>query len=473
MKKYELLANQLRLQIEKGIWLPGEKLPSLRRQAEQSGYSLMTVLHAYQMLESQGILAARERSGYSVSASVKSPQNQSHSIQPTEAVSVNDFVFEVLQASRNIHTLSLGFAYPDPSLSPRYQLNKAVASAAKQSSLMTALDNLPPGNEELRHLIAKRYAARGMNISPDEIVITAGALEALSLSLQAATQPGDWVVIEAPAFYGAMQTLERLGLKAISVAVDPEHGLDMSSLERAFQSYDVKACWLMSNFQNPVGYSLSNEKKSQVAQLLEKYNVVLIEDDVYSELYEGDTAPLAVKQFDKSNNVMLCSSFSKSLVAGFRIGWVAAGNRALEVQKRQLMSTLATSAPIQLSLVEYLSTKNYEKHLKELRKTLASRKRKMHEFLQQQLSDIAKIYNHSGGYFLWLEFDASVDTTVLYREALDKNITLAPGKLFALQDEFNHCLRVNASFELTDANKQLLQQLCRHLREHIARRSAD
>jgi len=473
MRKYELLAEQLRSQIEKGVWLPAEKLPSLRKQAEQSGYSLMTVLHAYQMLESQGVLVGRERSGYSVSASVKPSGRQLNSIRSTEAVSVNDFVFEVLQASRDFHTLSLGFAYPDPALSPRYQLNKSVASAAKKNALMTALDNLPPGNAELRHLIAKRYAARGINVSPDEIVITAGALEALSLSLQATTKPGDWVVIEAPAFYGAMQTLERLGLKAISVEVDPEHGLDLSSVERAFQSYDVKACWLMSNFQNPVGYSLSDSKKYQLSQLLKQYDVALIEDDVYSELYEGDAAPLAVKQFDNDDKVMLCSSFSKSLVAGFRVGWVAAGKRALEVQKIQLMSTLATSAPVQLSLVEYLSTKNYEKHLKELRKILAIRKRKMHEFLQQQLQGVARIYHHSGGYFLWLEFAGNVDTTSLYRQALEQNITLAPGKLFALNNEFNHCLRINASFELTDANQQLLKSFCQQLRKQVTQTSAD
>ncbi|RUO33183.1 PLP-dependent aminotransferase family protein [Aliidiomarina soli] len=469
MRKYELLAAQLASQIEKGVWLPGEKLPSLRKQAEQSGYSLMTVLHAYQMLESQGVLAARERSGYSVSASVSVPQGRSRAIQPTEAVSVNDFVFEVLQASRNIHTLSLGFAYPDPALFPRQQLNKAVASAAKQISLMAALDNLPPGNEALRQLIAKRYAARGVDISPDEIVITAGALEALSLSLQAATRPGDWVVIEAPAFYGAMQTLERLGLKAVSVEVDPEHGLDLASLERAFQAYDVKACWLMSNFQNPIGYSLSNDKKLQLAQLLANYQVVLIEDDVYGELYEGDVPPVPVKQFDCSDNVMLCSSFSKSLVAGFRLGWVAAGSRALDVQKRQLMSTLATSTPIQLSLVEYLSTKNYEKHLKTLRKTLAARKKAMHQFLSQLLKGIATIHCHSGGYFLWLEFDSHVDTTSLYREALDMNITVAPGKLFTLNDAFSHCLRINASFQLTESSKALLQKFFQQVREHVNR----
>ena len=185
MAKYEILARQIKEQIERGIWLENEKLPSLRKQARQTGYSLMTVLHAYQMLESQGLISSHERSGFTVTATAR-PASE-NKVQTAEAVSINDFVYEVLQASRDPHMFSLGFAYPDPALYPRHHLNKSIAAAAQQISLTSAMDNLPPGNPELRQIIAKRYAARGMNISPDEIVITAGALEALSLSLQSFT----------------------------------------------------------------------------------------------------------------------------------------------------------------------------------------------------------------------------------------------------------------------------------------------
>ncbi|MBY6064682.1 PLP-dependent aminotransferase family protein [Pseudidiomarina sediminum] len=464
MKKYQRLAEQLRSQIESKIWLPGQKLPSLREQAKRSGLSMMTVVHAYQMLESQGYIRAHERSGYVVAPPVT---NAEMLYQRPEAVSVNDFVFEVLQASRDIHTLSLGFAYPDPALSPRQQLNKSIAAASKRIELMTALDNLPPGNQALRQLIAQRYAARGLEVHPDGIVITAGALEALSLSLQAVTHPGDSVIIEAPAFYGALQTLERLGLKAVTVPTDPMHGLDLEALAQALNDHDIKACWLMSNFQNPVGYSLTRTAKQRVAALLRQYQVVLVEDDVYGELYEGTTAPETVKHFDTEDSIMLCSSFSKCLVAGFRIGWVVAGKRALAVQKLQLMSTLATSAPMQLSLVDYLATKNYEQHLDDLRKTLAVRKQEMYQFLCAELGDIATVHHHAGGYFLWLVFAEYIDTTQIYKAALERNITLAPGKLFALNERFNHGLRVNASFALTHANKQLLRAFFAELKHHL------
>jgi len=461
--KYETLASQIKQQIEHGIWQENEKLPSLRKQAQISGYSLMTVLHAYQLLESQGLISSRERSGFIVTAPTR--PSSLNNMQAADAVSINDFVYEVLQASRDPHMFSLGFAYPDPTLYPRQHLNKSIAAAAQQISLTSAMDNFPPGNEELRKIIAKRYAARGMNISPDEIVITAGALEALNLSLQCCTRPGDWVVIESPVFYGAMQALERLGLKVITVAVTPENGLDIAALERAFQNYPVKACWLMSSFQNPIGYSLSDEKKQRIARLLETYDVTLIEDDVYAELYATSAPPLPIKHFTTNGNSMLCSSFSKSLVAGYRIGWVAAGHHCMHIQKQQLMTTLATSAPIQMALVDYLKNRNYESHLNQLRKKLIKRKKAMAAFLKENLQNVATIHIDDGGYFLWIECQPQVDTMDIYREALRMHITIAPGKLFTLNNEFAHCFRINASFELTDARRALLSKLTRYIQK--------
>lgn len=462
MNKYQQLASSLKQQIERGVWRQGEKLPSLRKQSTLSGYSLMTVLQAYQLLESQGIVVARARSGYVVANAIS--QQSERKLHTAQAVSVNDFVYDVLQASKDPHMFSLGFAYPDPTLYPRHHLNKAISAAASQISLTSAMDNLPPGNADLRHIIAKRYAARGVNISPNEIVITAGALEALSLSLQACTRPGDWVVIESPAFYGAMQALERLGLRAITISTSVETGLDLDALERAFQQHPVKACWFMSHCQNPVGYSMTDQQKQRIAELIDHYKVALIEDDVYAELFSSAQAPRPISHFMNNENSMLCSSFSKSLVAGYRIGWVAAGNNALAIQKQQVMSTLATSAPIQLALVNYLSTKNYEAHLKQLRKKLVARKRAMHQFLSVQLDGIAQVHLHHGGYFLWVECQPHVDAMAIYHHALTLHITIAPGKLFSLTNEHDHCFRVNASFALNDSRKAQLMKLVEFIR---------
>ncbi|MFC3025514.1 PLP-dependent aminotransferase family protein [Vibrio zhugei] len=467
MAKYQNLVDQLKRQIQSGIWNSGDKLPSLRKQAKHSGMSLMTVLHAYQLLESQGWIISQARSGYKVAPGLKKQEQTQVAVARTESVDINEFIFDVLQAGTNNSLVNFGFAYPCPDLYPRYHINRALSTAALNMQTSNAFNNLPPGNEQLRSIIAKRYAARGIEISLDEIVITAGALEALNLSLQACTQPGDCVVVESPTFYGALQSLQRLGLKALSVRTDPISGIDLDSLERALQTHDVKACWLMSNHQNPLGFTLSDEKKKQIVELLQRYEVSLIEDDVYSELYEGEEPVSSMKMYDQTGSVMLCSSFSKSLVAGLRIGWVVAGKRSFDIQKLQLMSTLATSAPVQMALVQYLTHRNYESHLKQLRKKLHERKNKMASFLGSLLPDNVNVVNQKGGYFLWLELPQGSDAMLIYREMLQKNVSIAPGKMFDLTEQYRHCIRLNASFELLPERIEALEILATIIIKHI------
>ncbi|MCZ4373935.1 PLP-dependent aminotransferase family protein [Vibrio diazotrophicus] len=467
MAKYQNLVDQLKRQIQSGIWNPGDKLPSLRKQSEHSGMSLMTVLHAYQLLESQGWITSQARSGYKVAPRFKKQHQVQVAVSRTENVDVNEFIFEILQAGKNPLMVNFGFAYPSPDLYPRYHINRALAAAARNMPISSAFNNLPPGNEQLRSIIAKRYTTRGIEISPDEIVITAGALEALNLSLQACTKPGDCVVVESPTFYGALQSLQRLGLKALSVRTDPTTGIDIDSLERALQTHDVKVCWLMSNHQNPLGFTLSDEKKKQIVELLQRYNVALIEDDVYSELYEGNEPVSSMKMYDQSGNIMLCSSFSKSLVAGLRIGWVVAGKRSFDIQKLQLMSTLATSAPIQMALVHYLTSRNYESHLKQLRKKLHERKSKMADFLSTLLPKSVTVLNQKGGYFLWLELPKNIDAMLIYQDMLKANVSIAPGKMFDVTEQYNHCIRLNASFELDQQRAEALTTLSNSIIHHM------
>ena len=192
MKKYQQLAQQLTEQIALGVWLPGDRLPSLREQVISSGMSFMTVSHAYQLLESQGRIVARPQSGYYVAPQPVKLRQPAPPAQVTrdEAVDINTYIFEVLQASRQASMLPFASAFPDPRLFPLQQLNRSLAQVSKTATAMSVIENLPPGNAELRHAIARRYALQGMNVSPDEIVITAGALEALNLSLQAVTELG-------------------------------------------------------------------------------------------------------------------------------------------------------------------------------------------------------------------------------------------------------------------------------------------
>lgn len=420
--------------------------------------SLMTVMQAYQLLESQGWLIAHERSGYIVAPKI--PQNKTRisnvAIQESAQVDINDFIFSVLQSSKDKSLVNFGSVYPDPSLYPKNHVNKALSAAVASMPISSALDNLPPGNKQLREIISKRYAAQGISIHPDELVITAGALEALNLSLQAVTSPGDLVVVESPVFYGALQALQRLNLRALSINADPTMGMDLDSLEHALKTHQVKACWLMTNHQNPTGFTMSDENKQRLVALLDTYDVYLIEDDVNNELYFGGDKPLPAKAFDNNDRVMHCASFSKSLIAGYRIGWVAAGGQALKIQKIQLMSTLSVSVPIQAAFSQYLTTRNYEKHLRGLRRTLEQRKYAMWHMMKLAFPDNVDIHYSEGGYFLWVEMPNGIDATLLYQQALAHNIGIAPGKMFGLTSAYNHCFRLNASFECSQRVEQAI-----------------
>lgn len=448
MAKYEQLVAQIRQQIETEIWLPGEKLPSLREQVSLSGVSLMTVMHAYQVLESQGWIISRPQSGYYVAprAEFLSQPVSHQKLQLAESVDINAFIFDVLQACRDPHIVPFGSAFPDPELFPQRQLMRALTTVSHSMKPVDALHNLPPGNEALRKTLAQRYALQGVQVSPDEIVITNGAMEALNLSLQAVTEPGDWVAIENPSFYGALQAIERLKLKTVAIATDPQTGIDLDELSRALESWPIKAMWMMSNQQNPVGCTLSREKKQQLVALLAQHNVTLIEDDVYSELYFGNEKPLPAKAFDRDDNVLHCSSFSKNLVAGFRVGWVAGGKHAQRIQRMQLMSTLSTSAPMQQALATYLGTRSYDRHLRRLRQVLEQRKNLALQSLKRHLPGGAKINESRGGYFLWIELPKQVNTTELYYRALEQKISIAPGKMFSSSEQYANYFRFNTAW---------------------------
>ncbi|EKN3635923.1 PLP-dependent aminotransferase family protein [Yersinia enterocolitica] len=461
MTRYEQLAQQIRAQIQSKVWQAGDKLPSLRESCKQSGLSLMTVVQSYQLLESQGWIVARPQSGYYVaSRPTQLPQPQrGKKLHLDEQVDINTFIFDVLQAGKDPAIMPFGSAFPDPSLLLQPRLSRALAGVARKISPQSSVTNLPPGNESLRRNIAQRYAASGMNVSPEEIVITAGAMESLSLSLQAVTQPGDWVVIESPAFYGALQAIERLRLKAIAITTHPQNGMDLDALEQVISQYPIKACWLMTHFQNPLGSTMSWPQKKRLVALLQQNNISLIEDDVYGELYFGAERPLPAKALDQHRQILHCSSFSKCLAPGFRVGWVAAGEHAQRVQHLQLMSTVSASVPTQLAIADYLSQGGYDTHLRRLRRMMEQRLNALRQAVVEHFPKNVKISHPSGGYFLWLELEPPFNASELYRRALAQGVSIAPGRMFTTGNQFDHCFRLNASFTWSEQSEKAIRIL--------------
>ncbi|YCO04848.1 aminotransferase-like domain-containing protein [Vibrio sp. VNB-15] len=463
MNRYRQLAEMFKTQIQQNTWRAGEKLPSVRVTSRNHNVSAGTVLQAYQLLEAQGWLIAKPQSGYFVTAELE----RLESSEVDNAVyrsSVNDELYDFLKHQALPEAIKLGSAFPDPTLFPLEALNRNLASSGRKMGPDTLLDNLPPGSESLRRLIAQRYLQQGISLNHDDIVITSGALEALNLSLQAVTRPGDTVVIETPTFYGALQAIERLGLKALEISVDAKYGHSLTQLEHAFANGDVRACWLMTNFHNPTGTSLCDKRKQHIVELANRYDVYLIEDDVYSELYFSDKKPNALKTFDTQERVLHCSSFSKSLCPGYRLGWVVNKRFNEPIQKLQLMSTLSGSAPIQQGIAHYLQNDSYDNHLRKLRKTLQMRQELFVSLLKNYLPAHVAFYLPQGGYFIWLALPDGMNSKAVYQTLLKEQVTVAYGKLFSVDDKFNNYLRLNTSLVDSEHLENVIIKLANLLR---------
>ena len=447
MKRYELLAEEIATSIRSGMLDVGDRLPSVRQISTSRGVSVSTVFEAYYLLEARGLIRARERSGYYVTAGNASlpPEPVIHSNCCTGSlpVRINDLVFSILESVKSRDVVPLASAFPSPLLYPLPRLARSLARGAETMDPWSTVDDITPGSATLRRQIATRYLADGVLVQPDDVVITNGALEALNLCLQAVTQPGDAVIVESPTFYGALQALENLGLRAIEVPSCPRGGLDLDRLAQALAADKPAACWIMTNFQNPLGSLMPDENKRALVDLLAARGIPLIEDDVYGELYFGARRPLPAKAFDQEGLVLHCSSFSKCLAPGYRLGWALPGRFREQVARLKLTRTLAVAAPVQEGLSDYLARGGYDRHLRQLRHTLALQQAAMSCAVQRHFPPGTKASRPEGGYFLWVEFPAGVDTLALQREACLRNISVAPGPMFSARGEFRNCIRLN------------------------------
>jgi len=442
-RRYQRYAEELTAMIRRGELAPGARLPSVREASRRRRISPATVFEAYYLLQARGLIESRPRSGFFVRRDTR-PQGGPAPPRPSSRpVAVSDLVFEVLSATRTAGVAPLGSAFPGPELFPLKQLARALSAGMRALEPARIVEDLPPGNERLRRQIALRYQLSGTRVSPEEILITNGAMEALTLSLQAVTRPGDAVAVESPTFYAALQALERLRLRAIEIPCDPRRGLDLSALGDALQRHEVKACWFMPSFQNPTGSSLSEEGRRELMQLLAARDVPLIEDDVYAELYYGARPLPPVKAFDTQGLVMHCGSFSKCLAPGYRIGWVAGGRYSQAIERAKLMTTLSAAVPSQEALASYLAQGGYERHLRKLRRTLNQQRDLAARLAARHFPAGTRLSSPEGGYFLWVQFPKGVDTLRLHREALDRGINIAPGQIFSTTSRFTSSLRLN------------------------------
>ena len=447
MSIYSDLADDIERQIRRGVLRAGERLPSVRALCVARGISQGTVMQAYYLLEDRGLVTARPRSGYYVNATARPPlpRPTMPTLQP-EPVQVTpaNLLYSVLNGIKDRDNVPLGSAFASPLLFPLPKLAQLLGQAARRLDPWRIVDDLPPGNADLRRHIARRYLEMGAEVDVGDIVITNGASEGLLMCLIATTRPGDVVAIESPAHYNTLYAIEASGRRAVCIPTCTQDGMSLAALESAIAADDIKAVWAMPTFHNPTGATMPARNKQALVRLLARHEIPLIENDVYGELYFGDERPVPAKAWDRCGGVLHCGSFSKSLAPGYRTGWVAPGRWFETVRQNKFLLSISTNVTAQAAIADYLQHGGYELHLRRLRSALRGQRDQLLRAVARYFPAGTAVSRPEGGYVLWVQLPAgSLDALELMRRALAEGVSLAPGALFSPNGRHGNDLRLS------------------------------
>ena len=469
---YHRLARELITDIESGVYPVGEKIPSVRHMSTVRGVSISTVTQAYRWLEDQGWLLARPQSGYYVrSCFTPGLQERTPGTLPptsrggnpqefTKSALINDMLGQITRPSQ----INLGAAIPAAELLPLRQLQTHINKVSRFHTAEVLDYQFSPGFTGLRRQLAARMRDVGVRCLADDIIITNGCAEALALVLRATMKAGELIAVESPCYYGLLQVAGLLGIKIIEIPTDPQHGMSPEALQLALQQWPVKMVAINSRYSNPTGAVLSESRQKKLLQLAQEYNIGIIEDDVYGELGHSaasgsETFNTVLKTFDRDGRVLYCSSFSKTLSAGLRVGWCIPGRWFQQVCEQQMFTTFSAPSISQYAVSSYLQNGQYDRHLRQIRPKVAEYMRRMLDAIHHYFPAGTRVTEPHGGFVLWVALPQQVDATQLYHEASQRSVTIVPGGLFSNSHHFDHCIRLNSSLPWNTDLDHALQTL--------------
>jgi DNA-binding transcriptional MocR family regulator len=447
-----------------GALRPGDRAPSLRQLSREQRVSISTALQAYLWLEGRGYLEPRPQSGFYVRTpfSTLIPEPESEAGRPGPAVVGTDGVLaSMMEASRDPGHVAFGPSIASPELLPNRKLNLILQRVVRSRPLHSTGYDFPPGVESLRRQIARRSIGMGCAFGPRDVTITTGAADAINLSLRAVARAGDVIAVESPTYFGILGSVASLGMKVVEIPTHPHDGMDLNELERSIRKHRVKACVTMTNCHNPLGYVTRDEYKKALVELISRRGVVLIEDDIYADLAFDWPRPRTAKSFDKDGSVLLCSSFSKILSPGYRIGWVTGGRFRAEIERLQFLSTLAAPSLQQHVIAEFLESGGYDRHVKRFRTNLALQVEEVRRAAAKYLPEGTRISRPAGGYVLWVQLPAKIDGVQLYQAALAEHISILPGAIFSSTGRYKNYMRINCGHRWSEAHDRALLTLGR------------
>lgn len=460
---YHKLARELVQEIESGAYGVGEKMPGIRVTSTNKRVSPSTAVAAYRQLELDGYIESRPRSGFYVAhrrrRDVAEPQVNNQVVQKPGLVEGQRRVLQLLSQIDNPNITQFGAGVPDTSFLPVRALEKALAQAVKFHRNEISGYSKTLGEISLRKQLAKRMSQIGCLTHYDDVIVTSGCQEAVFISLKMLTQPGDIVAVESPTFHGHLQTIDALGLKALEIPTHPRDGISLEALQLAFDQWPIKACIVIPNFSNPLGSCMSDDNKAALAKLCMKAKVPIIEDDIYGDVSFSQQRPSTLKSFDTSGNVIYCSSFSKTLSPGLRVGWVSAAKYLDKLEYQKFVTNVSVPGLQQLALAAMLRSGMYDKHLRFIRGEIEKSVDLISQRIIKSFPSDTKITQPAGGYFLWLELPERVKALDLVEKALKQNISIAPGPIFSAQAKYQHYIRLSCAVVWNDKTRKAIDTL--------------
>jgi len=461
MTRYENLATLLAERIEQGLYRHGVKLPSVRNLSQEHGVSISTVQQAYQVLENLQLITPQPRSGYFVAPRKAKPPVPaiSRPVQRPVEVTQWDEVLTLLDARSDKEMLNFGGGAPDISQPTLKPLWREMARLVQHNQCDILSYDALQGRRELREQISRLMVDGGTVVDPEDIVITNGCHGALSIALLSVCKPGDIVAVESPSYYGTMQLLRGFGIKAMEIPTDPETGISIEALELALEQWPIKGVILVPSCSNPQGSIMPDARKKAILALAQRHDIVIFEDDIYGELVTDYPRPRTIKSFDIDGRVLLCSSFTKSVAPGLRVGWIVPGryrDRVLHMKYAAIGSTVPTN---QLAMAAFIRDGHYHRHIRRMRQFYQQHLETYTCWIRQYFPCGICVTRPKGGYMLWVELPEGVDMLCVSRQLCRLKIQIAPGSLFSASGKYRNCLRINCALPLTERYREAISKL--------------
>jgi DNA-binding transcriptional MocR family regulator len=441
---YQRLAAQIERGIATGALRAGDRLPSVRQLSQQHGVSMSTALQAFRHLENHGVVLARPKSGYFVAPRTPALPEPLLDLRMEDAtlVSIDQVLHEFLTIVNDPLALPSFHAAPARSLLPEAKLQHLLAGVNRRHPEYASQYHMG-GSPALRREIARRAVSSGVQLRPDEIVITNGGMEAVYLALRSVAQAGDTIALESPTYFHLLQVIESLGMRVLEIPSHPRTGISLEALDFATQTPGaVRACVLLPNFPNPLGSLVPVEHKRRIVQMMAERDIALIESDIYGEIHFGEQRPPVLKSYDERNEVILCSAFTKTVAPGYRIGWIAPGRHFMKTQALKFRTSVACPMLQQEVIAQFIADGGYDHHLRRLRAALKTQADQMADAVARYFPMGCRLSIPQGGLMLWIELPRHVDSREVFTLARLEHIGVAPGAAFSTSRRFDHFIRL-------------------------------